>query len=76
MPAELGSGGGDLELSELSARCTVERTNSGVSIFSRWLRKRLRQGAGLLLLAMMVDGVIDDGDDDVDVWNEAEWVIR
>ena len=53
--AELGSGGGGLELFELSARWTVERTNSGVSILSRWVRKRLRQGGGLLLLAMMFE---------------------
>ena len=53
--AELGSVGvGCVELVVSSARWTVERTNSGDSILSRWVRKRDRQGAGLLLLVVVV----------------------
>ena len=57
--AELGSDGAGLLLLVVavsSARWTVERTNSGDSILSRWVRKRDRQGAGLLLLLLAMLG--------------------
>ena len=64
--AELGSdGAGSVLLLFLevvsSARWTVERTNSGESILSRCVRKRDRQGAGLLWLGVLA---MLDGDDD------------
>ena len=63
--AELGSVGvGCVELVVSSARWTVERTNSGDSILSRWVRKRDRQGAGLLVLVVLAMLRVGGGGDE------------